>query len=135
MKYFFLIVSFFFSVQLPLFAQEDDNDHNGIRDRMNEYIQHRLDLSKEEAARFTPVFLEYYKEWRRTLRENREDALERQKKIIDLRIRYRVRFREILGERRGSQVFGHQDAFIRGMRDIIEERRMGNPPPRRNRRF
>lgn len=140
MKHFLLIVSLLFVTGIPLLAQEEEDDRSdNIRDKMNEYIQRRLDLSKDEAAKFSPVFLEYFREWRRTLRENRldkGDKLELQKKIIDLRIRYRVRFREILGEQRGNQVFGHQEAFIREVKHLRQER-LGNPggrpPLRRNR--
>lgn len=140
MKNFFLIISLLFATSIPLMAQEEDpGDNKSIRDKMNEYIQRRLDLTKEEATKFSPVFLEYFKEWRRTIRENRGDKLELQKQVVDLRIRYRVKFREILGEQRGNQVFGHQDAFIREIKTIMAERRLrnpgGNPPPRRNRQI
>jgi DNA repair photolyase len=130
MKHFLLIISLLFVTGLPLSAQEEEHEAGDkIRDKMNEYIQRRLDLSKDEAARFSPVFLEYFKEWRRTLRENKDDKLEMQRKIIDLRIRYRTRFREILGEQRGNQVFNHQEAFIREVRNLRQER-LRNPGAR-----
>ena len=53
-----------------LFAQDDENDGNDkIRDKMNEYIQRRLNLNDDEAKKFTPVFLRYFNEWRQTIRE------------------------------------------------------------------
>ena len=124
-----------FITAIPLSAQDGEEGNSNIRDKMNEYIQRRLNLTKEEAAKFSPVFLEYFKEWRRTLKENRGDKLEMQKKIIDLRIRFRTRFREILGEQRGNQVFGHQETFIREIRHLRQERlrnRAGNMLPGRN---
>ena len=52
MKRFLLIVSLFFVSGTSLFAQDDDNDGNEkIRDRMNEYIQKRLNLSNDEAKK------------------------------------------------------------------------------------
>ena len=112
----------------PLFAQEDDDVQNEkIQDKMNEYIQKRLDLTKEEATKFSPVFLRYFKEWRQTIRQNRGDKLVMQQKIITLRLQYRTQFREIMGERRGDQVFVHQERFIKEIRDLWKERQGNNP--------
>lgn len=118
-----------------MFAQEDDgiDDNNDkIRDKMNEYIQKRLNVSKEESAKFSPAFLRYYKEWRATLKDNKGDRLLLQKKIVDLRLKYRTEFREIIGEKRGDQVFNHQEAFIRGLKDVRRER-VGEPVRQRQR--
>ena len=92
-------------------AQDDDNDK--IRDKMREFIQKRMNLSKNEAERFTPVFIRYFREWRQTLRENRDDVLVRQQKIVDLKIRYRSEFKEIVGEKRSNEVFKKQEEFVR----------------------
>ena len=115
-----------------IFAQEaDPAATEPIRDRMSEFIQKRLNLTREESDKFTPVFYRYFKEWRTTLRDNRGDRLVLQQKIIDLRLRYRNDFREILGERRGNQVYDHQEVFIKEMRKVGRERmenRMTKPP-------
>jgi len=138
MKRLLFIVSMVLVTGSRLFAQEDSVENNEkIRDKMNEYIQKRLELSNEESTRFSPVFLRYFKEWRQTIRENRGDKLIMQQKIIDLRLRYRAQFRQIIGEHRGDQVFNHQERFIRELRDIQMERIRNNPagerPLRRNR--
>jgi hypothetical protein len=137
MKKLLFILSLLFVTSSRLFAQEEDeNDGNvKIRDKMNEFIQKRLDLSKDEAEKFTPVFMRYFKDWRQTLRENRGDKLILQQKIVDLRIRYRNQFREIIGEKRGDQVFGHQERFIQEIRRIRQERQGNNSngPIRRQR--
>ena len=132
MKRFLLILSLLFVTGSSLFAQ-DDNDKDGnekIRDKMNEYIQKRLNLSNDETKKFSPVFLRYFKEWRQTIKDNRADKLILQQKIVDLRLRYRTQFREIIGEKRGNQVFGHQENFIKELRDIRRDR-LGNRPLKR----
>ena len=133
MKRFLLILSFLFVTSPVLFAQDDDeNDGNEkIRDKMNEYIQKRLNLSDDEAKKFSPVFLRYFKEWRQTIKENRGDKLILQQKIVDLRLRYRTQFREIMGEKRGNQVFNQQENFIRELQQIRRDR-IGDRPLRRN---
>ena len=130
MKKFLLILSLLFVSVPPLFAQDDEEGNEKIRDKMNEYIQRRLNLSDDEAKRFTPVFLRYFSEWRQTIRENKADKLVLQQKIVDLRLRYRTEFRELLGERRGNQVFNQQDDFIKKLREIRQDR-LGNRPGRR----
>ena len=134
MKKLLFILSLLFVTSVRLFAQDDDDDQNEgnekIRDKMSEFIQRRLDLSKAEADKFTPVFIRYFKEWRQTLRESKGlPVLDRQQKMIDLQLRYRNQFREIVGERRGDQVFDHQRRFIEEMRNIRRER-LGNNPNR-----
>ena len=133
MKRFLLILSFLFVASPVLLAQDDDdNDGNEkIRDKMNEYIQKRLNLSDDEARKFSPVFLRYFREWRQTIKDNKSDKLILQQKIVDLRLRYRTQFREIMGEKRGNQVFNQQDNFIRELRDIRRDR-LGDRPLRRN---
>jgi hypothetical protein len=137
MKRFLIILSFALVSGAKLFAQEDDDQNGGnekIRDKMNEFIQKRLNLSKDEADKFTPVFIRYFKEWRQTLRETKGlPVLDRQQKIVDLQVRYRTQFREIIGEKKGDQVFEHQRRFIEEIKTIRQER-LGNNPNRPLRR-
>jgi len=112
---------------------QDDGSDDKIRDKMREYIQRRMDLTKNEAEKFTPVFVRYFKEWRTTLRDyGRGPKLDLQQKIIDLKLRYRPEFREILGERRSNEVYKHQEVFIQELKKIGGERieRMKNRPQR-----
>lgn len=119
---------------VKLIAQDDDNGNERIRDKMSQYIQERLNLSKTEAEKFSPVFLRYFREWKTTLRESKgEPVLLRQQKIVDLRLRYRDQFKEIIGEKRSNEVFDHQQRFIQGMRDLQRERleKNGGERPRK----
>lgn len=120
MKKILLIMSLFFVTSNALLAQDEGDEK--IRDKMSEYIQQRMNLNKAEAEKFTPVFLRYFREWRTTLRENRTDKLILQQKIIDLRLRYRTEFKDIIGEKRSNDVFGHQDRFMRELKTIRQER-------------
>lgn len=133
MKKLFFIVSLLFVTSLPLFAQEEGDENevgDKVRDKMTEYIQKRLDLSKDEAEKFTPVFAKYFREWVQTIRENRGDRLVLQQKIVELRLRYRPQFRDIVGEKRGNQVYAHQDIFVKEIQRLRQEQRMRNNPNR-----
>ena len=118
MKNIFLILTL---VLITGFSVSAQNDYDRIRDKMQEYIQKRLNLSQKEAERFTPVFVRYFSEWRQTLKDNREDVLVRQQRIAELRIRYRNEFRDIVGEKKSNEIFRKQEEFIIGVQKMREE--------------
>jgi hypothetical protein len=115
------------------FAQEDENDNNDkIREKMSEFIQRRMGLSRAEADRFNPIFLRYFREWRTTLQTNRNDKPLLQLRIAELRIRYRNEFKDIVGEKRCNQIYEHQEVFIREVRKMRQEE-INRRPMRRSR--
>ena len=119
MQRFLFILTFALLTSFSSKAQSDEHDR--IRDKMTEFIQKRLDLTRNEAERFTPVFIRYFREWKQTLQENRADGLVRQQRIIELRLRYRTEFRDIVGEKRSNDVYKQQDVFVREIREMREE--------------
>ena len=119
MKKFLLILTL--ALLAGFSSKAQGNDYDKIRDKMREFIQKRLDLTRNEAERFTPVFIRYFHEWKQTLQETRGDILIRQQKIVDLRIRYRTEFRDIVGEKRSNDVYKQQDVFVREITELREE--------------
>lgn len=109
-----------------MLAQDHDDieTNEKIRDKMNEYIQKRLDLNDAESKKFSPVFLSYYKEWRQTLQQNKgtDKKLERQQKVVELRLKYRPQFQAIVGEKKVLKVYDFQDRFILEMRQLQKNR-------------
>jgi len=134
-KYVIILILFFTGI--AAYAQDEGSDDKAgkIRDRMSEYIRDRLSLSRNEAEKFTPVFLKYFQEFRQIHRENRTDVLVFKQKIIDLRIRYRNEFRQIMDEPRANKVFVYEDEFRRKAIQILETRkdRLGEKGIQRNR--
>lgn len=118
MKKILIILTLVVLAGLSVQAQQE---YDKIRDKMQEYIQKRLNLTRNEAERFTPVFVRYFSEWRQTLKENREDVLVRQQRIAELRIRYRNEFRDIVGEKKSNEIFRKQEEFITGLQKMREE--------------
>lgn len=126
MKKIFYLFIFLFTTTVASFAQDDDQgDGSTIRQKMIEYIQDKLGLTKQEADRFGPVFIEYFKELRKTTREFKDDRLVLQQKIADLRLRYREQFKPIIGEQRSNDVFMHERDFIQKVRMLREQRAGG----------
>lgn len=110
-----------------------------IPEKMNLFIQKRMRMSGGEREAFGPVFARYQKEWRETMRKNREDRLLARQQLIELQIKYRKEFSPIVGEKRVVQIYDLQEDFINILRDVQEERmryrrgpgKMGPPPPPR----
>jgi len=135
MKKYLLILSLFFLTGFVAQAQDGDNDDRGgkLQQRMQEYIQKRLSLTKNEAERFSPVFLRYIVELRRTHRENVNDRPMLLLKVAEVRVRFRNEFKEILDEQRANRVFECQREFEIKIQTELENRRLENRPNRRTR--
>ncbi len=128
MKKWLLILSVFMVAGFSAVAQEEDNQPDReiggkLMQRMQEYIQSRLRLSKKETEKFSPVFIRYYRDFARTHHENRADRLKLQKEIIDLRIRYRDEFRQVIEEQKANRVFQVEDEFRKKAVEMIRENR------------
>jgi hypothetical protein len=104
-----------------------------IQERMREYIENKLGLSRNESEKFAPIFVRYIREFAQTARMFSTDKLLRQQKIIELRLRYRTEFRQIMDEPRASRVYKIEDEFRQRARDILMENKLHDRPFRRNR--
>src|SRR5215216_1484996 len=120
------ILGFFILTATTSFAQDDEGQGSQVRERMTEFIQKRLGLSKGEAERFGPVFLNYFNELRRTNQQFKGDRLVLQQKIVELRINYRDQFKNIVGEKKSNDVFQYEREFINKVKEIRDDRRGGS---------
>lgn len=121
MKKLLVILGLSFFTSIACFSQDGDNDNDKIREKMSEFIQRRMGLSRAEAERFNPVFMRYFREWKTTIQVNRNDGPMLQLRIAELRIRYRNEFKNIVGEKRCNQIYVHQEKFIQEVRRFKEE--------------
>ncbi len=128
MKKWLVILTLFFVPGFAALAQNEEPvpQEGKIQERMREYIQNKLNLNRNEAEKFTPVFIRYFREFAQTHRENKGgDRLILQQKIIELRLRYRGEFRQILDEPRANKVYVYEDEFRKKALDIIRETKRG----------
>lgn len=133
MKRILSILLIAFTLGSTSFAQ--DGDAGGkLRDKMVEYIQNKLGMSKAEAERFQPVFLDYLKDLRDTKQQYKGDRLVLQQKVVDLRIRYRDQFKPIIGEARSNAVFKHERDFVEKVQQEIIDRRENHRNGRANKK-
>lgn len=122
MKKILYLLGFLFFMSTASFAQDDEEPGSKVRERMTEYIQKRLALSKSEADKFGPVFLEYFNELRKTNQEYKGDKLVLQQKIVELKLSYRNQFKTIVGDKKSNDVFIYEREFINEIKAIRNER-------------
>jgi hypothetical protein len=132
MKRLLVILGLSFFTSIAGYAQDGENDNDKIREKMSEFIQRRMNLSRMEAEKFNPVFLRYFREWKTTIRDNRSDTPMLQLRVAELRIRYRNEFKDIVGEKRCNQIYDHQEVFIKELQQLRREE-LGRRPMRRTR--
>lgn len=147
MKKWLLILSLFIFPAISVIAQEEEQDEpevgGKVQQRMQEYIENKLNLSKEEAGKFRPIFIRYLREFAKARREFKTDGdrLTFQQKVIDMRLRYRTEFRQTIPEQKANEVFKHEDKFRKDALEIIKQARkdrlnkpgQAKPPLRTNR--
>ncbi len=122
MKKLLYIFSFILFSHAASFAQDDQPGMGLIKEKMVEFIQGKLGLSKAEAERFQPVFMNYFRDLKKTNQDYRGDRLVLQQKVIELRLRYRDQFKPIIGEKRSNDVFLLERDFVNTIKELREER-------------
>jgi len=93
----FLIFTFSFARAQD--EQGGDENNGKLKERFKEYMQKRLDLSKDEAERAFPYFLRYLGEIKRAHTDFPNDALKRRQRIIEVKLRFRDQVRETVKAR------------------------------------
>ena len=127
MKIILYIFCFFLLNTSSVLAQDEEGQGSKIRERMTEYIQKRLSLSKSEAEKFGPVFLNYFNELRKTNQEHKGDRLVLQQKTVELKLNYRDQFKTIIGEKKSNDVFLYEREFINEIKQLRNERLQNKP--------
>ena len=122
-----LYVFSFFILSTTAFGQDDTGQGAKIRERMTEYIQKRLSLSKSEAEKFGPLYLNYFNEMRKINQEYKGDKLVLQQKIVELKLNYRDQFKTIVGEKKSNDVFIYEREFINEIKELRNERSQNKP--------
>ena len=128
MKKWLVILTLLIAPCISVFAQEqvpNQEPEGRLQQRMREYIQDKLRLSKKETDKFSPVFMRYFRDFAKTHRENRTDKLILQQKIIELRLKYRDEFRQVIEEQKANRVFHYEDEFRKKTIELIKENSAG----------
>ncbi|MBI3883020.1 MAG: hypothetical protein HY305_02065 [Sphingobacteriales bacterium] len=98
------------------------------------FISRELDLTPDEAQKFWPVYNQYAKEIRATVKEDNGDVLERDEKVLNIRKRYKDQFIKVVGEERMNKLFGAEARFRQLLIKRMQHRQDGQGGGE-NRRF
>ncbi len=98
------------------------------------FISKELALTPEEAQKFWPVYNQYAKELRSTIKDD-VDVLDRDEKVLNLRKSYKDQFTKILGQQRMNRIFNAEGRFrqllIKSMRNQNLRNKANRPLQRR----
>ena len=136
MKKLIYIIMFLFTLTGVSNSQNlTNNDGGKLREKMMQYIQEKLGLTKDEASKFEPVFTNYLRDLRSTNQQYKGDHLVLQDKVVELRLHYRDQFRPIIGEKRSNDVFNYERDFVKQAREEMQIRLQNRNDGRANKRF
>jgi len=142
MKKYLLILTLLIAGSFSGFAQEDETDPRmgKLQEKMQQYIQKRLNMTKAESEKFSPIFIRYITELRKVHVENRTDRPMQQLKAAEVRVRFRDEFRQVMDEKRANKVFEVENEFLKiAKREMIErniqKRQGGGGGIRRNKQL
>ncbi len=115
MKKYLLILTLLIAGSFSGFAQEDETDPRmgKLQEKMQQYIQKRLNMTKNEAEKFSPIFIRYITELRKVHQENRADKVTLQLKAAEVRVKFRDEFRQVMDDKRAI--------IIQQIKDVITE--------------
>ena len=110
-------ITFFAGAQETLPTEKKQQDIEALKVA---FISKELELTPDEAQKFWPVYNQYAKELRSTIKDD-ADVLDRDEKVLNLRKRYKDQFTKVLGQERMNRVFNSEGRFrqllIKSMRN------------------
>ncbi len=129
---FFLLLHGYFCI-----AQEDTvRDNDQIEAVRTAYITNQLKLSPEEAQKFWPLYNNYIQELKKAKKENPDDVVAQQEKLVNIRKKYKNDFKKVIGsDDRVNKAFTAEGEFRNMLRNEWRNRHPngtnnnGNKPP------
>jgi hypothetical protein len=130
----FLTVSLFAKAQEEQSPVADQKQQEKIEALKVAFITKELDLTPDEAQKFWPVYNQYSKELKTTIKDN-QDVIDRDEKVVNLRKRYRDQFTKVLGSDRMNRMFNAERDFrqllIKSLKRQRQKANMDRPLLRR----
>ncbi len=126
----FLMASFFVKAQEEQPPVSEQKQQEKIEALKVAFITKELDLTPDEAQKFWPVYNQYSKELKSTIKDN-QDVIDREEKVVNLRKRYRDQFTKVLGPDRMNKMFNAERDFrqllIKSLRRQRQKANMDRP--------
>ncbi|MFT4092576.1 MAG: hypothetical protein QM640_02965 [Niabella sp.] len=120
MKYFKIILLFFFSVLYV--ALQAQSSSKKIDELFMQYLNQQLALTPSETGQVKPLLKSYLNE-RKKISKDYTDPLDREEQVVALKIKYRKKLSPILGMQKANQFFSHEQTFRRKIKEELKERK------------
>jgi hypothetical protein len=121
----FLAAGFFAAAQDELQQVPEQKQQEKIEALKVAFITKELDLTPDEAQKFWPVYNQYSKELKSTIKNN-QDVIDRDEKVVNLRKRYRDQFTKVLGPDRMNKMFNAERDFRQLLIKSLRKQRQKN---------
>ena len=96
-KIYALLLFLFFHSYFCCSQPPNDNDDQRVEVLKKAYVADELNLSPQEAEKFWPVYNNYQNEIKQARKENPNDEVAYEKKIVEIKQRYQGNFKKVLG--------------------------------------
>lgn len=125
MKKLYPLLLFLFFHSYFCFSQPpNDNDDQRVEVLKKAYVSDQLNLSPQEAEKFWPVYNNYQNEIRQARKENQDNELAYEKKVVEIKQRYQGNFKKVLGNnsQRVNRVYTTDKQFNNTLRNELKNR-------------
>ncbi len=127
MKKIYALLLFLFFHSYFCFSQQppNDNDDQRVEVLKKAYVADELNLSPQEAEKFWPVYNNYQNEIKQARKENPNDEVAYEKKVVEIKQRYQGNFKKVLGGngQRVNKVYTTDKQFRDMLRNEQQNRR------------
>ena len=127
MKKIYALLLFLFFHSYFCFSQQppNDNDDQRVEVLKKAYVTDELNLSPQEAEKFWPVYNNYQNEIKQARKENPNDEVAYEKKVVEIKQRYQGNFKKVLGSngQRVNKVYTTDKQFRDMLRNEQQNRR------------
>ena len=135
MKKIYTLLLFLFFHSYFCFSQQppNDNDDQRVEVLKKAYVADQLNLSPQEAEKFWPVYNNYQNEIKQARRENPDDEVAYEKKVVEIKQRYQGNFKKVLGSngQRVNRVYTTDKQF----RDMLRNEQQNRQQQRQQQNF
>ena len=126
MKKIYPLLLFLFFHSYFCFSQQppNDNDDQRVEVIKKAYVADELKLSPQEAEKFWPVYNNYQNEIKQARKENPNDEVAYEKRVVEIKQRYQGNFKKVLGSngQRLNKVYTTDRKFRDMMRNELQKR-------------
>jgi len=135
MKKIYTLLLFLFFHSYFCFSQQppNDNDDQRVEVLKKAYVADELNLSPQEAEKFWPVYNNYQNEIRQARKENPNDEVAYEKRIVEIKQRYQGNFKKVLGSngQRVNKVYTTDKQF----RDMLRNEQQNRQKERQQQNY